>query len=443
MSVSFVEPDRSTLDRVARALEGVPRAAYSVPHVYPTAVPAPGAPRPALGPTARLYVHVPFCRYHCTFCHFAVKIGADEDAMARYVGALERELEHVPAGTTLTQLYVGGGTPTALPAPLLDRLLGTVFSRARGAGVHTVETSPETISPAHLEVLKRHGVTRVSMGIQSFDDRVLDTVHRQQSRDPALAAIELLLASGLFFNIDLIYGLPGQAPESFASDVRRLAAMGVPSLTLYSLRRNERTRVTTSLGGEGPFDLAGLLRWRAFVKETAEGVGYTQTRAHTFKRVDGAARADEAKVLHDDKIDGKTFGAGMSARSHLGQTMYRNHEQFPEYLDRIERGESPVEQKIPLDGEDQRTQFIAHTLGESRRLRRADYQQTFGSSFDDDYRELLGRLSDAGLVEDDGTGWSMSELGRHVYDLVMLAFYPARAREWLAAREGRASFLRN
>src|SRR5262249_8029369 len=156
----------------------------------------PMAERPrATSNQLRLYVHVPFCRYHCTFCYFAVRVGASADAMARYVRAVAKELEWAEPGTPLSQLFMGGGTPTALPAELLDALLTHVFARtpSQGTGVHTVETSPETISPAHVAVLRRHGIGRVSMGVQSLDGDVLGTVHRQQTSAQALASCELLV----------------------------------------------------------------------------------------------------------------------------------------------------------------------------------------------------------------------------------------------------------
>ena len=120
------------MSEVAAALQGVPRAAFSVPHVYPSAAPAyeaaPRLERPAADRSeVRCYVHIPYCSYRCTFCYFAVKVGAQRDAMERYVRALQRELEWIPAGSQLTQLFVGGGTPTALPADLLDDVLQSVF----------------------------------------------------------------------------------------------------------------------------------------------------------------------------------------------------------------------------------------------------------------------------------------------------------------------------
>jgi oxygen-independent coproporphyrinogen-3 oxidase len=447
MRSSMYEPAADTIQRVARALASVPRAAYSVPHVYPSAAPAyvaaPMAERPLLtGDQVRLYVHVPFCKYHCTFCYFAVRVGAGSETMSRYVRAVVRELEAVRAGVPLSQLFVGGGTPTALPPGLLDELLGAIFERtpARSHN-HTVETSPETISPAHVEVLQRRGIGRVSMGIQSLDGEILGTVHRRQTREGALSACELLVDSGLILNIDLIYGLPGQTHESFLSDLDAIAERGVPSFTAYSLRVTERTPVAKVLDRDSPFDLGGLMRWRAFVQRSATERGYTQTRWHTFKRLDTIARNHERLPCFDDDMSGYQLGIGMSARSHIGYTVYRNHDQLPVYLDRIESGLSPVEQVFPLDEEDRMTQLIARTLGDGKRLTRAQYQRSVGRPIDVDYGEVLDRLRASGLLEDDGSTLSLSEVGKLVYDLVTLSFYPQRARDWLSGREARAAFV--
>ena len=441
MASQSLAPDPATLERVTRALASVPRTAYTVPHVYPSAAPAyedaPRAERPPLqGGQLRLYVHIPFCRYHCTFCHYAVRVGAGGDMMARYVRALERELAWIEPGTALSQLFIGGGTPTALPAELLDQTLDAVFSRVRPLPgvVHTVETSPETISLAHVEVLERRGVGRVSMGIQSLDPGVLDTVRREQTREQALDALVLLTATGLIVNVDLIYGLPGQTEKMFLDDLQAVAERGVHTLTLYSLHLNERTPVARSLRDHERLDLARTMRWRAVAQRGAEALGYSQTRWHTFKRLDSRARAHERLPCFDERMSGYQFGAGMSARSHLGHTVYRNHEQLSTYVARIERGESPVEHVFRLDEEDRMTQFIARTLGDGQALVRSDYARTFGRPIDDDFGALLERLAWAELVADDGERLVLTELGRLLYDVVTLAFYPQRARDWLAAR---------
>jgi oxygen-independent coproporphyrinogen III oxidase len=437
-------PDASTLQAIASALQAVPRAAYSVPHDYPNATPAyvmaPMAERdrPAFD-QLRLYAHMPFCRYHCTFCYFAVRVGAGAALMRRYVRAVVKELEWITEGTPLSQLYVGGGTPTALPPDLLDEVLGAIFARTTpyGAHVHTVETSPETITGEHIAVLKRHGIGRVSMGVQTLDPEVLGKVHRGQTMEQALAACELLVGSGLIVNVDLIYGLPGQTEAIFREDIAAVAARGVPALTLYSLRVNERTPVTRVLGDEERFDLARLVRWRAFVKRCAEELGYSQTRWHTFKRMESTARTHEWLPTFDDSMSGHQLGVGMSARSQLGYTVYRNLDRLEPYMDRVEAGQSPVEQIFPMTEPDRMTQLVARTLGDGKPLGRSRYLKAFGRSLDEDFGEVIARLVGGGLVLDDGDRLRISETGRLLHDLVTLAFYPEHARKWLGEREER------
>lgn len=440
ISTATTNLSASTLEKVAHALASVPRAAYSVPHVYPAAAPAytlePMAERPRpLSDHLRLYVHVPYCRYHCTFCHYAVRVGGDTGAMARYVRALKDELRWVEPGTPLSQLFVGGGTPTALAPALLDEVLEGIFNRMplHGRHVHTVEASPETISPAHIEVLKRRGIGRVSMGIQSLDGNVLGVVQRRHSPEQALAACDLLVDSGLIVNVDLIYGLPRQTEESFLRDLRAIAERGVPSLTMYSLRINERTPVARVLRDADRFDLAGLMRWRAFLTRSAEDLGYTQSRWHTFKRLDTSARSHERLPHFDASGSGYQLGIGMSARSQLGHTVYRNHDNLDVYLDRVERCRSPVEQVVRLSEEDRMTQFVARSIGDGKTLARAHFERTFGRPLDQQFGEVLTRLTAAGLIDDDGAIIGLSQLGKLAYDIVTLAFYPKHARDWLAA----------
>jgi oxygen-independent coproporphyrinogen-3 oxidase len=384
-------PSAAEIEVMAAALGPAPAVAYAAAHVYPWAAPnftlSPGAPRDRLPlGKIRLYVHVPFCRYSCTFCFYAVRVGAARNLMERYVGALDRELEWVEPGTPLSQLFVGGGTPTALPPDLLNRVLRTVFARAPATGseIHTVEASPETITPEHLAVLRDNGVGRVSMGIQSLDDAVLAGVRRRHTAEQALSACELLSRSGLVANVDLIYGLPGQDEDSFLRDLEAVAGRGVHSVTLYDLRLNERTPVARSLSEDERLVLGRLVRWRAFVRHAALALGFEQTRWHTFRRPGGPGVRHRRAPHFEDDSRGYQLGIGMSARSHLGYTVYRNHERLDTYVSRIERGESPVEEVFPLDEADRKTQFVARSLGDGRALVREVYERAFGAPIEHD-----------------------------------------------------------
>lgn len=429
------------VDRVAKALGGAPHAAYTTPIVYPWSVqnfqPRPRAERllPA-SDTLRLYTHIPFCNYHCTFCFYAVRAGAQRPEMERYVEALRRELELIEPGTKLAQLTVGGGTPTALPPELLDAVLGAIFARtaAHDGAMHTLEASPDSLSDAHLRVLHDRGIGRVSIGVESMDGEVLGVVRRRHSPDEALAACRRVSESGLTLNIDLIYGLPGQTEDDFRRDLELVAAAGAQTLCLYALRVNERTTVSGQLDEGERLNLARLMRWREFVTRAAAEVGYAQTRGYTYKR------AGDQRAWHErEKPEGAggvrfELGIGMSARSQLGDVVYRNHDRSDVYVDRIERGESPVESVFELDAADRKTQFVAVTLGNSKPLERAAYAKTFGAPIESDFDATLDVLREAGLIDDDGARLTLSDTGKLVYDRILLCFYPQRAAGWLRDR---------
>ncbi|MFM7143620.1 MAG: coproporphyrinogen-III oxidase family protein, partial [Alphaproteobacteria bacterium] len=352
-----------SLEHIRRALGGAPESAYTTPLVYPWSVqhfePAPRAPRTPIGPGPfRLYVHVPFCRYHCSFCFYAVRTGAGDDEKARYVDAVLRELEAVEPGTPLSQLFVGGGTPTTLPPGELSRLLGAIFERApsRPGRVHTIEASPDSLTPEHLDVLEAHGVRRISMGIESLDDSVLATVSRRHGAAQALEACRLVLDRGIALNVDLIYGLPGQTHEGFRRDLERAVDAGVTSLCLYALRLNAHTAVANVVASSERLDLPRLLDWRRFVFGAADDLGLERRRPYFFE-------PRGTRSLPEQSPDEPLLGVGTSARSQIGDTVFRNLDRSTGYVERIERGESPVETSFRLREGDRQALFVAATLG--------------------------------------------------------------------------------
>lgn len=437
----FQAPSSAELEQISTALGPASRLAYAPPHIYPMSAPIfdkqvnRDRPRPAEGPLG-IYAHIPFCNYACSFCFYAKRVGDSRELMTRYVQALVKELEWVEPGTSLAQLYVGGGTPTVLPPDLLDQVLTAIFARMRRSdAVHTVETSPESLTPEHLDVLDRHGIGRVSMGIQSLRDNVLDRVQRRHDAQYALGACDLLVRRGFIVNVDLIYGLPEQTEETFQDDFQRVVGHGVHSITAYNLRVNERTPVARNLIEEEQLDLARLVRWRAFVKHVAAEAGFLQSRWHSFRRPPSDDPVNQRAIQFEDLTSvGNQFSIGLSARSRLNSTVYRNHSEMIPYLDCIENGRSSVEEVFPLANEARKTRFIALSLGDGKPLDRAAYEAEFGEPFELEFGEPLHRLRDANLLADDGVV-TLTETGKLVHDLVTWAFYPSRAKDWLRQRE--------
>jgi oxygen-independent coproporphyrinogen-3 oxidase len=436
---AILTPD---IEQLAAALGPAARVAYAPPNIFPMSDPAftrerGVRPRAPTEDRLSVYVHVPFCNYHCSFCFFATRVGTSQDEMERYVQAAVRELEGLEAGTRLSQLYVGGGTPTVLPPDLLDRLLTAVLDRVWGGDQpHTVECSPESVTDDHIRVLREHGIGRASMGVQSLSEQVLKRIDRAHDSRQAVAACDRLVDAELIVNVDLIYGLPGQSEADFRSDFETAAQHGVHSVTAYNLRVNERTPVVKLVADEEKLELARLVRWRAFVSHTATELGFVQTRAHTFRRLRGTTPAQErAERFRDVTGDGEQFSVGLSARSRLADVIYRNHRGFSTYVQRVEDGESPVDDVFPLSEEGLRTRFLAKSIGDGMALDHRAYEKQFGCSFADDFGPTLQRLAEHGLVEDDGAHVSMTETGRLVYDLVLLAFYPESTRKRIQERQ--------
>src|SRR5581483_8850297 len=395
------------LHRVLDALGPAASVAYAPPNIYPMSAPrfevrsAVEREYP-VHPAVGVYVHIPFCTYHCTFCFYATRTGADLDQKRRYVAGLVKELEWLRPGSQLTQLYVGGGTPTALPPDLLAVVLDTIFRKTTPAGRHvrTVECSPETLTPEHIDVLRAHGIERVSMGVQTLHDDVLDGIKRRHTREMVETSCRRLIEAGMMLNIDLIYGLPGQTRDGFRRDFAAVADLGTQSITTYNLRVNERTPVARSLADEERLDLEHLVRWRATVAAITRELGFTPKRWHTFHRSAVPGAVGEVVRRFDDVTGhGNQLGVGMSARSRLDDVVFRNHAHFDPYLERVESGRSPVEETFPLSLEDRKLRFLTLTLGDGKPLPVETYRREFGCSVETDFVEPLARLARAGLIE--------------------------------------------
>jgi oxygen-independent coproporphyrinogen III oxidase len=191
-----------------------------------------------------LYVHVPFCASKCAYCDFCSLPVTDERWHQAYLDGVLRETRHWRARTLddVPTLYVGGGTPTVLGERLLELLDGvTAVVGLREDAEVTVEANPDSVTEALVAGLAERGVTRVSLGVQSFDDDVLRTLGRRHDAAAAERAAAVLRASGLRFSVDLICAVPGQSLESWRESVRRAIATGAGHVSAYPLSVEEGT----------------------------------------------------------------------------------------------------------------------------------------------------------------------------------------------------------
>lgn len=190
------------------------------------------------------YIHIPFCDAICIYCNFAKEIANDEKKRA-YLKALFHEMDLVSERFKTSQtLYIGGGTPTALPDDAFEDLLKEIKARVNLDHVleYTVEANPDNLSDTKIKLMKKYGVTRISLGIQTTQDHLLKTINRTHSYEGAIQAVKKIKAHGFEnFSVDIIFSLPGQTMEELEDDIKNMLKMDPPHIALYSLILEDHT----------------------------------------------------------------------------------------------------------------------------------------------------------------------------------------------------------
>ena len=334
------------------------------------AAPAPEAPlvdRDHFG----VYVHVPFCSSRCHYCDFVTYTGM-EGLRRPYAAALLAEADLAvaglgPAPPTVTSVFVGGGTPTLLPtgdlARVLDRLRA-LLPHAPGAEV-TVEANPETVDRAVADGLAAAGVTRVSMGAQSFDDRVLAALGRTHGAARVGEALAVLRAAGVpAVNLDLIYGCPGEDDASWAATLATAVGLGPEHLSAYALGIEPATRFGRLVAAgrmTAPDDDLLADRYEAACTALA-AAGYAHYEVSNWAR--GAAHASRHNLTYWRR--GRYLGLGAGAHEFDGATRSWNVAGVPAYLQAVRAARRPTAGRERLDAAEARFEALA------LRLRTAD-----------------------------------------------------------------------
>ena len=276
-----------------------------------------------------LYVHLPFCRVRCTYCPFA--ISTDLSQQDRYTDALVHEIAVRGTAEVADTIFFGGGTPSRTSAANLARVVAALRSSfAVAASVEfSIEANPEDVSEASIELWRSLGITRVSVGVQSFHDNELRPLGRVHGAALAHEAVSQVVASGLRASLDLILGLPGQTDESVRSSVQSAIDSGVGHLSLYMLDLEEGTALARQIEqGRATLpeddDVAGLY---AEVLRSLEGAGLRQYEISNFARSGEECRHNLRYWRREPY-----FGFGNAAHSFDGTRRFANRREVEAYI---------------------------------------------------------------------------------------------------------------
>jgi oxygen-independent coproporphyrinogen-3 oxidase len=296
-----------------------------------------------------LYVHLPFCAHRCGYCDYVTLVGG-EGQHERYVDALltELELERSCLAPRVETIFLGGGTPTLTEPSALARLLENLPR----AGEVTVEANPETVTPELATLLRGAGVTRVSLGAQSFQPHLLRVLERRARPNDVRHAVHTLRdASFDNISLDLLYGIPSQSPADLDADVAETLALAPEHLSCYELEAKPGTRFTHAWGDELSRQAVAMEGYFERVVELLLAAGYRWYETANFCLVPERTGGRDLRAHHnlgywraDDYL-----GLGIGAVSTSEGRRWRNASSLRGYLDALGRGERPPREVEELD----------------------------------------------------------------------------------------------
>ncbi len=340
------------------------------------------------------YIHIPFCEQICHYCDFN-KVFLKNQPVDQYVETVLMEIQRTGESTgyeALRTLYIGGGTPTALSAAQLERLLSGISAHLPLEQIEewTVEVNPDSSEQEKLEVMKAYGVNRLSIGAQTFEPELLKAIGRTHSANSVFEAIERSRAVGFSnLSIDLMFGLPGQTPELFAGTIQQAIALGIEHISAYSLKVEAKT-VFYNLQRKGKLSLPpedDEVQMYEQLRTISEANGLRQYEISNFAR--RGFESQHNRIYWDNE---EYFGFGAGAHGYVNGTRYQNHGPIAKYINAVREGRPPYLQKHDVTEIErlEEAMFMGLRLVDGLNERR--FQQRYGYSFFELYRQEINEL---------------------------------------------------
>jgi oxygen-independent coproporphyrinogen III oxidase len=320
-------------------------------------------PMGVVHPVTSLYVHVPFCARKCEYCAFYSE-ASDGAVINRYVGALVRELELVASELKPSTVFFGGGTPSLLNLEQWQRILKAMERlNLLGAGEWTIESNPATVSLSKAQLWRSYGVNRVSMGVQSLDEALLDRLGRVHSREMVFRSFDTLRQAGFDnINIDLMFAIPGQSLQTWQETLDEAVALGSEHLSSYEVIYEEDTPLFHQLqAGEFSVDEDLACAMYSELVERSSKAGFVQYEIANFAKtnrdavpkhgsldspqVSGSTDVPARACRHNVNYwrGGEYHGLGPSAAGYVRGRRTKNWSNAQLYCEQLEKGRRAIE----------------------------------------------------------------------------------------------------
>jgi len=389
---------------------------------------------PWLHPRAA-YIHVPFCAHHCGYCDFAVVAGHDEFTTP-YIDALIREIATLGKPHPVETIFIGGGTPTYLPPAELRRMLAAIrewLPRKSGSREESrppdsrlptpdsrsewsIESTPDSLDVERVQILAEAGVTRVSIGVQSFQPaslKALDRRHRAEEIVPAIERVRKRIPS---MSLDLIFGVPGQSMDDWRSDLQQAVAIGPDHLSCYGLTfekgtpmwKDRRAGLVMAVEEESEREMF------LFAHDELPKHGYEHYEISNYARPGHRSKHNETYWANHAYL-----GFGLGAARYVNGRRELNTRSIAEYIARIEAGRSPTMQSEVLDDRERAKETLTTQFRRRDGVNRQAFAEQTGIELNDIAGQCIRRLTELALLIDDGQSVSLSRDGLCVADSIL------------------------
>ena len=365
------------------------------------------------------YVHIPFCTQICYYCDFS-KVFIKNQPVDTYLEHLIQETRSYEIGKLRT-LYIGGGTPTALSAQQLAYLLTELPKVMDLSEVEefTIEANPGDLDPDKIAVLKDSQVNRVSLGVQTFDNKMLKKIGRSHQEQDIYDNIRHLKQAGFDnISIDLIYALPGQTMDQVKENVAKAIDLDIPHMSLYSLiLENHTVFMNRMRRGKLPLPKEELeAEMFEYIIEELEKAGFEHYEISNFSKPGFESRHN---LVYWDNAE--YYGLGAGASGYVDGIRYKNHGPIRHYLEAVEAGKARItEEHLTLEEKMEEELFLG--LRKKTGVSKARFEEKFGVSFDQRYGQVVARLTEQGLLVPDDKQVRMTKRGLFLGDTVAEKF---------------------
>jgi oxygen-independent coproporphyrinogen III oxidase len=366
-----------------------------------------------------IYVHLPFCPYLCPYCDFA-KWPMRASSASRYLEALYAELENEPRADAAT-IFLGGGTPNAYDSRTVTQLVGRLRERFPGEGQEiSIEINPELVRDGDFAAYRSAGITRVSIGVQSFDATEIRTLGRKHTPEQVAAVVANARDARLpSISLDLIFAVPGQTPQSWRGSLERAIQLGVDHISCYGLTVEEATPYADWQRREPAAfaDDSQEAELFAIAIDTLESAGYEQYEISNFARPGHACRHNLNYWANGDYV-----GLGVGAASYRHGVRSVHTRALEAYVEAA-MGRAPIPADAErLDGSKRAGEAVMLALRTKQGVQLDDFKERYGIDPLQFYAPVIARYQEIGLLEHAGNFMRLTKRGRFLANDVCGAF---------------------